>query len=156
MSWRHLCKTPWRCLEDVFKRSWRCLEDVLKTSWRRFEDVWPRQIYCLWSKRLEDVFWRRMSKINMFVLIKMTFCAILQSLTYPLQVRYVLYASRYCLPIYLVRMPIPLFFILVLLLMFTSIDFSSIILSGGTCLVVTAPYALHTTWNGLLTIYLLH
>ena len=54
-SWRRLCKTSWRCLEDVFARrlvdvlktswrglgktSWRCLEDVFKTSWRGFEDV---------------------------------------------------------------------------------------------------------------------
>ena len=80
--WRHLCKTYWRCLEDVFKtpirrleavlkKSWRRLEDVLKTSWRWLEDVfpirledvlktswkcledvWPRRIYWSWSRRL--------------------------------------------------------------------------------------------------------
>ena len=81
-SWRHLCKTSgrrlqnvlktsWRRLEDVFARrlkdvlktswkrlaktSWRGLEDVLKTSWRRLEDVWPKRIYWSWSRRLEDV-----------------------------------------------------------------------------------------------------
>ena len=81
MSWRRLqnvLKTSWRCLEDVFARrledvlktSWRRLEDVLKTSWRRLEDIWPRRIYWSWSRRLEDVFWRRMSKVNIFVLIK--------------------------------------------------------------------------------------
>ena len=51
-SWKHLCKTSWRRLEDIFARrisktSWRCLEDLLKTSWRCFEDVFAR--------RLEDV-----------------------------------------------------------------------------------------------------
>ena len=88
-SWRHLCKTSWRCLEDVLntsskrledvlKMSWRCfwrrlekvlktfLQDVLKKSWRRFEDILAR--------RLEDVFWRRMSIVNMFVLIKTNVC----------------------------------------------------------------------------------
>ena len=45
-------KTSWR---DLCKTSWRCLEDVLKTSWRRLEDVWPRRIYWSWPRRLEDV-----------------------------------------------------------------------------------------------------
>ena len=67
MSWRRFCKTSWRCLEDVFARR---LEDVLKTSWRRLEDVWPRRIYWFWPRRLEDVFWRRKAKANIFVLIK--------------------------------------------------------------------------------------
>ena len=80
---RHLCKTFWRCLEDVLARrledvfktssrrledvfarlledvlktSWRRLEDVLKTSWRRLEDIWLRRISWSWSRRLEDVF----------------------------------------------------------------------------------------------------
>ena len=57
-------------LQDVLKMSWRRLEDVLKTSWRRLEDVWPRRICWSWWRRLEDVFWRRMSKANIFVLIK--------------------------------------------------------------------------------------
>ena len=74
MSWTRLC----RPLEDVFKTSWRrlgktswgSLENVLKMSWRRLEDVWPRRIYWSWSRRLEDVFRRRMTKANIFVLIK--------------------------------------------------------------------------------------
>ena len=57
-------------LQDVLKMSWRRLEDVLKTSWRRLEDVWPRRIYWSWPRRLEDVFWRRKAKANIFVLIK--------------------------------------------------------------------------------------
>ena len=76
MSWKRLCrpfgdvfKTSWRRLG---KTSWRRLENVLKTSWRRLEDVWPRGIYWSWSRRLEDVFWRRMTKANIFVLIKMS------------------------------------------------------------------------------------
>ena len=64
-------------LEDVFKMSWRRLEDVLKTflqdvlktSWRRLEDVWLRPTYWSWPRRLEDVFWRRKTKANIFVLI---------------------------------------------------------------------------------------
>ena len=97
MSWRRFCKTSWiglsktswRCLEGVLKMSWKRLENVLKTSWRRLgkmsgrsledvrktpsvflENVWPRRIYWSWSRRLEDVFWRRMSKVNILVLIK--------------------------------------------------------------------------------------
>ena len=95
-SWRHLCKTSWRCLkdafvrplEDVLKMSWRrlsktfwgCLKDilarleeVLKTSWKRLEDVLKmyNQDECwIYSRHLEDVFWRRRTKANMFVLMK--------------------------------------------------------------------------------------
>ena len=57
-------KTFWRCLEDVFARDF---EDVLKASWRRVEDVLLIRIYWSWSRRLEDVFWRWMSKGNVFV-----------------------------------------------------------------------------------------
>ena len=34
----------------------------MKKSWRRLEDVWPRPTY--WSRRLEDVFWRRRRKTS--------------------------------------------------------------------------------------------
>ena len=57
-------------LQDVLKTSSKRLEDALKKSWRRFEDIWPRLIYWSWLKRLEDVFWRRKAKANIFVLIK--------------------------------------------------------------------------------------
>ena len=71
-------KMSWRCLEDVLKTSWKRLEDVLairlkdvlKTSWRSYKDVWPRWKYWSWPRRLEDVFWRRMTKVNIFVLVK--------------------------------------------------------------------------------------
>ena len=66
-SWRYLFKTSWRRLEDFLKT---CLQDVSKTSWRRLEDVWPRRKYWSWPRRLEDVFWRRKAKANIFVLIK--------------------------------------------------------------------------------------
>ena len=77
-SWRRLSKKPWRCLKDVLKTSWKRLEDVLKMSWRRFckaswrrlEDVWPRRIYWFWSRCLEEVFWKHLSKVNIFALIK--------------------------------------------------------------------------------------
>ena len=60
-SWRYLCKTSWRCLEDILKTSskrlgdvlktpWRGLKDVLKTSWGRLEGV----LKTSWN-RLEDV-----------------------------------------------------------------------------------------------------
>ena len=78
MSWRRLqnvLKTSWgrheevlkTSLQDVLKTSWRCLG---KASWRRLEDIWPRWIYWSWIRRLEDVFWRRKAKANLFLLIK--------------------------------------------------------------------------------------
>ena len=74
MCWRRFS----RSLEDVLKKSSKRLEDifarrlkdVLKSSWRRLEDAWPRRIYWSWPRRLEDVFWRRKAKANIFVLIK--------------------------------------------------------------------------------------
>ena len=61
-SWRHLCKTSWRCLEDAFVRP---LEDVLKMSWRRLsktfwgclKDILTRleEVLKTCWKRLEDV-----------------------------------------------------------------------------------------------------
>ena len=64
-SWKDLCKTSSKRLEDVLKTSWRCLEDVLKTSW---QDVWKTS----W-RHLEIVLktsWRCMTKTIMLVLIK--------------------------------------------------------------------------------------
>ena len=69
-SWRRLCKTSWRCLEDVLKMPWRRIlqdvfktygqseyigldQDILKTS---SADKWLRRIYSSWSIHLEDVF----------------------------------------------------------------------------------------------------
>ena len=40
------------------------------TYWRSLEDVWPRRIYWSWPRRLEDMFWRRKAKANIFVFIK--------------------------------------------------------------------------------------
>ena len=70
-----LFKTFWRRFEDMLKTSW---QDVLrmswrrfcKTSWRRLEDVWSRRIYWSWPRSLEDFFWRRMTKANVFALTK--------------------------------------------------------------------------------------
>ena len=98
MPWRRFCKTSRRRFEDVWKMSWRRLEyvfktpwrrlaktssrrfeDIFKTSWRRLEDVWPRRIYWPWARRLEDVFWRRRTKVNIFVLIKTPWRSILKT-----------------------------------------------------------------------------
>ena len=73
-SWRHICKTSWRCpskmswtcLEVVLKMSWSCLEDVLKLSWKRLK-TYDQDEYIVLH---QDVFWRRMNKANIFVLIK--------------------------------------------------------------------------------------
>ena len=74
MSWRRftrrledVLKTPWRLLG---KTPWRCLEDVFKTSWRCLEDVFARCLKDVLKAVLQDAFWRRMTKANMFVLIK--------------------------------------------------------------------------------------
>ena len=87
MSWRRLekvLKMSWRRLEnilkhlgDVLKMSWRHLENLWKMSWRRMtktnilvliktssEDVWVRRIYSSWSRRLENIFWRRRRKTS--------------------------------------------------------------------------------------------
>ena len=66
-SWRYLCKTSWKCCEDVLKTFWR---RFCKTSWRCLEVLWPRRIYWSWPRPLEDVFWKRKAKANIFVLIK--------------------------------------------------------------------------------------
>ena len=80
-SWKRLenvLKTFWRGLENVLKTSWgfleddfaRHLEDILKTSWRRLENVLKTYYQDEYTGLDQDVFWRRMSKANIFVLIK--------------------------------------------------------------------------------------
>ena len=66
-SWRYLCKTSCRRLEDVLKTffktswrrlckaSWRCLENVLKTSWRCLEDVFARRLENVLKTSWQDV-----------------------------------------------------------------------------------------------------
>ena len=78
MSWRRFCKTSSRLFKDILARR---LEDVLKMSWKCLEDVWPRRVYWSWSRRLEDVFRRRMSIANMFVLIKTSWRRFLKTKT---------------------------------------------------------------------------
>ena len=88
-SWRYLCKTSWRCLENVFarrleavlKRSWRCLEDALNLSWKRFEDVWKTYGQDEYIGLDQDVFWRHMTKANIFVLIKTSWRRLLKTKT---------------------------------------------------------------------------
>ena len=67
VSWKHLCKTSWRRLEDIFARRF---EDVLKTSWRRMALTNILVLIKTSWRRVEDVFWRRMAKTNIFVLMK--------------------------------------------------------------------------------------
>ena len=66
---RHLCKTSWRCLEEVFarrledvlKRSWRGLG---KTSWKLLEDVLKTSDQDEYIRLDQDVFWRRRQKMS--------------------------------------------------------------------------------------------
>ena len=63
LTWWYIIKTSWR----------RFLQDVLKTSWWGFEGVLARHLASLWH--LENVLkmpWRRMTKRNILVLIKMS------------------------------------------------------------------------------------
>ena len=70
-SLQDVLKTSWTRLQNVLNKSWRCLEDVLKTflqdilktTWRRFKDVLARRLEASW-KRLENVWrmsWKHMS-----------------------------------------------------------------------------------------------
>ena len=74
MSWYVFGKTSWRCLEEVLKTSWRCLEtflqDVLKTLWLDVLKKYGQDEYTGLDHNVLKTSWRRMSKANMFVLIK--------------------------------------------------------------------------------------
>ena len=90
LSWKRLedfLKTCWqehfnlmRHLENVLKMSWRHLYKkfwrrfgkVLKTSWRRMTKANMFVLIKTSWKRLEDVFWICVTKANIFVLIKMS------------------------------------------------------------------------------------
>ena len=88
-SWRHLEDVLKTFLQDVLKTFWRRFEDTLKTFWRRLQEVLERlleDVLKMYWKRLknilkthgqgkytgldQDVFWRRMTKENIFFLIK--------------------------------------------------------------------------------------
>ena len=72
----------WRRLEDVFKTF---LQDVLKTSWRDFKDVLKTSWKCMTRTSIlvliQDVFWRRVSKANIFVLMKTPWRCLLKTKT---------------------------------------------------------------------------
>ena len=63
-------------LENAFKTSWkgfkdalaRRLKNFLKISWRRMTKVLTKTSW----RCLEDIFWRCMTKVNIFVLIKIS------------------------------------------------------------------------------------
>ena len=64
---QYVLKTSSKRLEDVLKTF---LRDVLKTSWKRLEDVLKTYDQDKYIGLDQDVFWRRMDKVNIFVLIK--------------------------------------------------------------------------------------
>ena len=78
----NVLKMSWRRLEDVFKTF---LQDVLKTSWRDFKDVlktsWKRMTRTSILVLIQDVFWRRVSKANIFVLMKTPWRCLLKTKT---------------------------------------------------------------------------
>ena len=79
--WRRFCKMSLRRFEDVLKTLWqdtlktsqkrledifgRCLEDILKMSWRHMTKTNILVFIRMAWGRLEDIFWRRMSKVSM-------------------------------------------------------------------------------------------
>ena len=67
ISLQDVLKTPSKGLEDVLETF---LQDVLKTSWKRLEDVLKTYGQDKYIGLVQDVFWRRMSKVNIFFLIK--------------------------------------------------------------------------------------
>ena len=75
---RHLENVLKTLLQDVSKKSWKSLEDVLarrledifRTSWKRVEDVLKTYGLDEYIGLDQDVFWSRMTKVNIFVLIK--------------------------------------------------------------------------------------
>ena len=69
-TWWYLCKTSWRCLEDLFQNVLKTFwQDVLKMSWGRFEDVLKMSWRCFCKtswRRLENVLktpWRRLEDV---------------------------------------------------------------------------------------------
>ena len=81
ISLENVLKMSWRCFQNVLKTPWRRLGDLLETSWRRFQNILKKSWRCLkdvlktydqeeYVDLDQDVFWRRMSKANTFVLIK--------------------------------------------------------------------------------------
>ena len=78
--------TFWRCLEDilprrlegVLKMSWGRFQNVLKTSWKCLENIFPRRLEDVlktydqdeYIGLDQDIFWRHMTKANIFVLIR--------------------------------------------------------------------------------------
>ena len=73
MSWRRLEDVFKTFLQDVLKTSWRDSKDVLKTSWKRMRT----SILVL----IQDVFWRRVSKANIFFLMKTSWRCLLKTKT---------------------------------------------------------------------------
>ena len=70
---QNVLKMSWRRLEDVLKMSWRPLQNVLATSRKCHKDVFARRLQGKTKTNilvLIKASWRRMSKENIFVLMK--------------------------------------------------------------------------------------
>ena len=67
MSWKHLCYTSWRCLQDFLPRR---LEGILKMSWK--QDVLKMYSKDEYIRLDQDVFWKRMTTANIPVLIRIS------------------------------------------------------------------------------------
>ena len=92
-TWRHhqdvfktflqeVLRTSWRGFEDVLVRrlaSWWHLENVLKTRWRRMTKTNTLVLIKMFWRHLQNVFWKRMSQANLFVLIKTSWKRILKT-----------------------------------------------------------------------------
>ena len=76
--WRRLEDILPRRLEGVLKMSWGRFQNVLKTSWKCLENIFPRRLEDVlktydqdeYIGLDQDIFWRHMTKANIFVLIK--------------------------------------------------------------------------------------
>ena len=71
-------------LQDVLKTFSKCLEDVLKTFWSRLGKTSSRRMtktkYWSWPRRRRRL-WRRVTKANIFVLIKTSWKHLLKTKT---------------------------------------------------------------------------
>ena len=85
-SWQYVLKTSWKRLDDVLKTYAQdeyvgLDQDVLKKAWTRMTKTNIVVLIKMSRKRLEHVFWRSMSKANIFVLMKTFWRRLLKSKT---------------------------------------------------------------------------
>ena len=73
---KNISETFWIYLKDIL--SWRRLEGVLKTSWQDVLKTYDQDEY---TGPDQDVFWRLMSKANIFALMKTSWRRLLKTKT---------------------------------------------------------------------------